>query len=181
MKSKLKPRLAAADWKNFCDRFHFSSVELPLIQAIYKALLPLVDACAYYSCLLYTSNITCILRIFYIRICQAIVGIIVLKQCLFNNFLFIFYALLLKKGLHFYTSISLSLFRNYILDVLHIKKVSYFKIFCKKMWHHSLYCSATEAFPISAENRRLFYLLTVNFPHHPHRNLHPDQTLLHDS
>lgn len=30
-------------------------------------------------------------------------------------------------------------------------------------------------------NRRLLYLLTVNFPHHPHRNLHPDQTLLHDS
>ncbi len=49
MKCKLKPRLTAADWKNFCDRFHFSSIELPFIQAIYKALLPLVDACAYYS------------------------------------------------------------------------------------------------------------------------------------
>lgn len=49
MKCKLKPRLTAADWKNFCDRFHFSSTELPVIQAIYKALLPLVDACAYYS------------------------------------------------------------------------------------------------------------------------------------
>lgn len=49
MKHKLIPRLSADDWKDFCSRFHFPSDALPTIRAIYTALLPLVDANAFYS------------------------------------------------------------------------------------------------------------------------------------
>lgn len=49
MKVKLIPRLSAADWKDFCSRFHFSSADLPRIKSIYTALLPLTEAYAYYS------------------------------------------------------------------------------------------------------------------------------------
>lgn len=49
MKSKLSPRLSSADWKDFCNRFHFSSGRLPHIKAVYRAMLPLVEAYAYYS------------------------------------------------------------------------------------------------------------------------------------
>ena len=49
MKCKLTPTLSAADWIDFCSRFHFSPDRLPHIQAIYTALLPLTDAAAYYS------------------------------------------------------------------------------------------------------------------------------------
>lgn len=49
MKYELTPRLSSSDWKEFCDRFHFPSADLPHIQAIYAALLPLVECYAYYS------------------------------------------------------------------------------------------------------------------------------------
>lgn len=49
MKVKLIPRLSAADWKDFCSRFHFASADLPRIKSIYTALLPLTEAYAYYS------------------------------------------------------------------------------------------------------------------------------------
>lgn len=49
MKCKLLPKLSTGDWKDFCDRFHFPTKELRRIQAIYQALLPLVDCYAYYS------------------------------------------------------------------------------------------------------------------------------------
>ena len=42
-------QLSSDDWKDFCSRFHFSPADLPYIQAIYTALLPLVESCAYYS------------------------------------------------------------------------------------------------------------------------------------
>lgn len=49
MKCKLSPELSSGDWKGFCSRFHFASTDLPHIQAIYTALLPLVECYAYYS------------------------------------------------------------------------------------------------------------------------------------
>ncbi len=49
MKCELTPRLSSGDWKEFCDRFHFPATDLPHIQAIYAALLPLTQCCAYYS------------------------------------------------------------------------------------------------------------------------------------
>ena len=49
MKCKLTPQLSSDDWKDFCSRFHFSQADLPYIKAIYTALLPLVESCAYYS------------------------------------------------------------------------------------------------------------------------------------
>lgn len=49
MKCKLTPGLSSSDWKEFCSRFHFPSEDLPHIQAIYMALLPLMECCAYYS------------------------------------------------------------------------------------------------------------------------------------
>ena len=49
MKCNLTPRLSSSDWKDFCSRFHFSSADLPHIQAIYTALLPLIESYAYYS------------------------------------------------------------------------------------------------------------------------------------
>ena len=49
MKCKLTPRLSSGDWNEFCSRFHFPSDDLPHIQAIYTALLPLVESYAYYS------------------------------------------------------------------------------------------------------------------------------------
>lgn len=49
MKCKLTPGLSSGDWKDFCSRFHFPSEDLPHIQAIYTALLPLIECCAYYS------------------------------------------------------------------------------------------------------------------------------------
>ena len=49
MKCKLTPQLSSDDWKDFCSRFHFSPADLPYIKAIYTALLPLVESCAYYS------------------------------------------------------------------------------------------------------------------------------------
>ena len=49
MKCKLTPELSSGDWKDFCSRFHFASTDLPHIQAIYTALLPLVECSAYYS------------------------------------------------------------------------------------------------------------------------------------
>ena len=47
MKCELNPRLSSGDWKEFCSRFHFPLEELPNIQAIYKALLPLMESYAY--------------------------------------------------------------------------------------------------------------------------------------
>lgn len=49
MKCELNPRVSSGDWKEFCSRFHFPLEELPNIQAIYKALLPLMESYAYYS------------------------------------------------------------------------------------------------------------------------------------
>ena len=49
MKCKLTPQLSSDDWKDFCSRFHFSPADLPYIKAIYTALLPLVESCAYSS------------------------------------------------------------------------------------------------------------------------------------
>ena len=49
MKCELTPRLSSGDWKEFCDRFHFPATDLPHIQSIYAALLPLTQCCAYYS------------------------------------------------------------------------------------------------------------------------------------
>lgn len=49
MKCELTPRLSSGDWKEFCDRFHFPATDLPHIQAIYAALLPLTQCCTYYS------------------------------------------------------------------------------------------------------------------------------------
>ena len=49
MKCKITPELSSKDWKEFCSRFHFDNDKLPLIRAIYTAMLPLVDAFAYYS------------------------------------------------------------------------------------------------------------------------------------
>ena len=49
MKCKLTPGLSSGDWNEFCSRFHFPSDDLPHIQAIYTALLPLVESYAYYS------------------------------------------------------------------------------------------------------------------------------------
>ena len=49
MKCKITPELSAKDWKEFCSRFHFDNDKLPLIRSIYTAMLPLVDAFAYYS------------------------------------------------------------------------------------------------------------------------------------
>lgn len=49
MKCKLTPELSSGDWKDFCSRFHFASSDLPHIQAIYAALLPLIESYAYYS------------------------------------------------------------------------------------------------------------------------------------
>lgn len=49
MKCELTPRLSSEDWKEFCSRFHFPSADLPHIQAIYAALLPLLTSYAYYS------------------------------------------------------------------------------------------------------------------------------------
>ena len=54
MKRKITPELSSKDWKEFCSRFHFDNDKLPLIRALYTAMLPLVDAFAY--CLLYTSR-----------------------------------------------------------------------------------------------------------------------------
>ena len=47
MKCELNPRLSSGDWKEFCSRFHFQLEELPNIQAIYKALFPLMESYAY--------------------------------------------------------------------------------------------------------------------------------------
>lgn len=49
MKYKLMPALSSEDWTDFCSRFHFPPADLPAIQAIYTALLPLVESYAYYS------------------------------------------------------------------------------------------------------------------------------------
>lgn len=49
MKHKLTPGLSSGDWKDFCSRFHFPPEDLSHIQAIYTALFPLIDCCAYYS------------------------------------------------------------------------------------------------------------------------------------
>lgn len=49
MKCKLTPGFSSDDWNDFCSRFHFSPKDLPHIQAIYTALVPLIDAYAYYS------------------------------------------------------------------------------------------------------------------------------------
>lgn len=49
MKHKLNPRLSSGDRKEFCGRFHFPAEEMPNIRAIYTALFPLIEACAYYS------------------------------------------------------------------------------------------------------------------------------------
>ena len=49
MKRKITPELSSKDWKEFCSRFHFDNDKLLLIRAIYTAMLPLVDAFAYYS------------------------------------------------------------------------------------------------------------------------------------
>ena len=49
MKCKLTPGLSSGDWNEFCSRFHFPSNDLPHIQAIYTALLPLIESYAYYS------------------------------------------------------------------------------------------------------------------------------------
>ena len=49
MKYKLMPTLSSEDWTDFCNRFHFPPADLLTIQAIYTALLPLVEAYAYYS------------------------------------------------------------------------------------------------------------------------------------
>ena len=49
MKCKLTPGLSSGDWNEFCNRFHFPPDDLPHIQAIYTALLPLVESYAYYS------------------------------------------------------------------------------------------------------------------------------------
>lgn len=49
MKHKLNPKLFSGDWKEFCNRFHFSPDELPHLQAIYTALVPLIESYAYYS------------------------------------------------------------------------------------------------------------------------------------
>lgn len=49
MKCNLTPEFTADDWKEFCDRFHFPPTDLPHIQSIYGALLPLVECYAYYS------------------------------------------------------------------------------------------------------------------------------------
>ena len=49
MKRRLIPELSAGDWREFCSRFHFPSDALPTIRAIYTALLPLVEANAFYS------------------------------------------------------------------------------------------------------------------------------------
>ena len=44
MKCKLTPGLSSGDWNEFCSRFHFPSDDLPHIQAIYTALLPLIES-----------------------------------------------------------------------------------------------------------------------------------------
>ena len=44
MKCKLTPGLSSGDWNEFCSRFHFPPDDLPHIQAIYTALLPLVES-----------------------------------------------------------------------------------------------------------------------------------------
>ena len=49
MKCKITPELSAKDLKEFCSRFHFDNDKQPLIRSIYTAMLPLVDAYAYYS------------------------------------------------------------------------------------------------------------------------------------
>ena len=49
MKCKLTPRLSSGDWNEFCSRFHFPPDDMPHIQAIYTALLPLVESYAHYS------------------------------------------------------------------------------------------------------------------------------------
>ena len=49
MKCKLTPGLSSGDWNEVCSRFHFPPDDLPHIQAIYTALLPLVESYAYYS------------------------------------------------------------------------------------------------------------------------------------
>lgn len=49
MKCKLTPVLSSSDWNEFCNRFHYPAADLPHIQAIYTALIPLVDSYAYYS------------------------------------------------------------------------------------------------------------------------------------
>ena len=49
MKHKLSPRVALEEWEGFCSRFHFPKEELPNIRGIYTAMLPLVEAYAYYS------------------------------------------------------------------------------------------------------------------------------------
>ena len=49
MKHKLSPRVALEEWEGFCSRFHFPKEELPTIQGIYTAMLPLAEAYAYYS------------------------------------------------------------------------------------------------------------------------------------
>ena len=49
MKYKLTPELSSDDWNEFCSRFHFSTTDLPHVQAIYLALFPLVNSYAYYS------------------------------------------------------------------------------------------------------------------------------------
>lgn len=54
MKCKLNPKIASADWREFCERFHFDSEDLPYIRAVYTALCPLVEAYAYYS---YAQNL----------------------------------------------------------------------------------------------------------------------------
>ena len=46
MKCELSPGLSSGDWKEFCDRFHFPVTDLPHIQTIYGALLPLVECYA---------------------------------------------------------------------------------------------------------------------------------------
>ena len=44
MKCKLTPGLSSGDWNEFCSRFHFPPDDLPHIQAIYTALLPLIES-----------------------------------------------------------------------------------------------------------------------------------------
>lgn len=43
MKCKITPELSSKDWKEFCSRFHFDNDKLPLIRAIYTAMLTSLD------------------------------------------------------------------------------------------------------------------------------------------
>lgn len=46
---KLHPSLSEQELKHLANRFHFESKDLPELTALYKALLPLLDAKAYYE------------------------------------------------------------------------------------------------------------------------------------